>query len=132
MRDVMAGKTADDVKTGFRGRAIVEGRAGTAARTVDLLGGIFSYAVLEGLRTDNPVQGVKRPADRRRDGRLSPEGYKALGEALAEAEAEGENWAAIAAVRLLALLRLPGVGRSRPLCCRRSPVNISTSSTVQS
>ena len=103
MRDVIAGKTAADVKTGFRGRAIVEGGAGTAARTVGLLGGIFSYAVSEGSRTDNPVRGVKRPADRRRDGRLSPEGYKALGEALAEAEAEGENWAAIAAVRLLAL-----------------------------
>jgi integrase len=103
MRDVMAGKTAADVKTGFRGRAIVEGGAGTAARTVGLLGGIFSYAVSEGLRTDNPVRGVKRPADHRRDRRLSPDDYKVLGEVLAEAEAEGENPAAVAAVRLLAL-----------------------------
>jgi hypothetical protein len=31
MRDVITGKTAADVKTGFRGRAIVEGGAGTAA-----------------------------------------------------------------------------------------------------
>ena len=103
MRDVIAGKTATDVKTGFRGRAIVEGGAGTAARTIGLLGGIFSYAVSEGLRTDNPVRGVKRPADQRRDRRLSPEDYRALGEALAEAETEGENPAAVAAVRLLAL-----------------------------
>jgi integrase len=103
MRDVIAGKTAADVKTGFRGRAIVEGGAGTAARTVGLLGGIFSYAVSEGLRADNPVRGVKRPADRRRDRRLSPEDYRALAEALADAEAEGENLAAIIAVRLLAL-----------------------------
>jgi integrase len=107
MRDVIAGKTAVDVKTGFRGRAIVEGGAGTAARTVGLLGGIFSYAVSDGLRTDNPVRGVKRPADQRRDRRLSSEGYRALGEALTEAEAEGENPAAIAAVRLLALTGAP-------------------------
>jgi integrase len=103
MRDVMAGKTAIDVKTGFRGRAIVEGGAGTAARTVGLLGGIFTYAVSEGLRPDNPVRGVRRPADGKRDRRLTPSEYKALGEALAEAEAEMEQPAAIAAVRLLAL-----------------------------
>jgi integrase len=103
MRDVIAGKTAADVKTGLRGRAIVEGGAGTAARTVGLLGGIFSYAVSEGIRSDNPVRGVKRPADNRRDRRLSPEDYQALGTALAEAEANGENPVAIAAVRLLAL-----------------------------
>jgi Arm DNA-binding domain len=49
MRDVAAGKTASDVKTGFRGRAIVEGGSGTAARTVGLLGGILSFAVSEGI-----------------------------------------------------------------------------------
>lgn len=103
MRDVATGKTADDVKTGFRGRAIVEGGAGTAARTVGLLGGIFSYAVSEGLRPDNPVRGVRRPADRRRERRLLPDDYRALGEALAEAQATGENLVAVAAVCLLAL-----------------------------
>src|SRR5262249_18856178 len=34
MRGVAAGKTADDVKTGLRGRAIVRGGRGTATRTV--------------------------------------------------------------------------------------------------
>jgi integrase len=103
MRDVIAGKTATDVRTGKRGRAIVEGGPGTATRTVGLLGGIFSYAVSEGLRPDNPVRGIKRPADRRRERRLSLEEYRALGEALEEAARAGENPAAVAALWLLAL-----------------------------
>ena len=49
------------------------------------------------------MRGVKRPADNKRNRRLSPEDYRALGMALAEAEAEGENLAAVGAVRLLAL-----------------------------
>ena len=42
MKDVAKGRTKADVKTKKRGRAIVEGGKGTAARTVGLLGGIFS------------------------------------------------------------------------------------------
>jgi integrase len=103
MRDVTAGKTADDVKTGFRGRAIVKGGAGTASRTVGLLGGILSFAVSEGLIPINPVRGVKRPADNRREIRLTTEQYQALGDALEEADANGENSATILAIRLLAL-----------------------------
>jgi integrase len=103
MRDVTEGKTAADVKTGFRGRAIVHGGAGTASRTVGLLGGILSFAVSEGIIAANPVRGVKRPADNRREIRLKAEQYRALGEALAAAESEGENPCAILAIRLLAL-----------------------------
>jgi integrase len=103
MRDVTAGKTANDIKTGFRGRAIVEGGAGTASRTVGLLGGILSFAVGEGIIAVNPVRGVKRPADNRREIRLTAAQYRALGDALTEAETKGENPAAILAIRLLAL-----------------------------
>jgi integrase len=103
MRDVTAGKTAVDVKTGFRGRAIVEGGAGTASRTVGLLGGILSFAVSEGIIVVNPVHGVKRPADDRREIRLTADQYRALGDVLAAAEAEGENLSAILGIRLLAL-----------------------------
>jgi integrase len=103
MRDVTAGKTAADIKTGFRGRAIVEGGAGTASRTVGLLGGILSFAITEGLVQINPVRGVKRPADNRREIRLTADQYSALGNALAQAEAEGENPSATMGIRLLAL-----------------------------
>ena len=103
MRDVSAGKTAADVKTGFRGRAIVTGGKGAAARTVGLLGSILSFAVSEGVIAANPVRGVKRPADERRKVLVSPDQYRALGAALASAEAVREPWQMVAAVRLLAL-----------------------------
>ncbi len=103
MRDVTTGKTAADVKTKARGRAIVDGGKGTAARTVGLLGGIMSFAVSEGIITINPCRGVKRPADEKREVRLSPEQYRALGNATRTAEADGEAWQSVAAFRLIAL-----------------------------
>jgi len=103
MRSVAAGKTAANVKTGFRGRAIIKGGRGTATRTVGLLGGIFSFAVSEGIISVNPARGIKRPADQRREVRLSLGQYRLLGRALAVAQTNGENPAAILAIKLLAL-----------------------------
>jgi integrase len=103
IRDVTAGKTAVNVKTERkRGRAIVEGGAGTASRTAGLLGGILSFAVSEGVLQVNPARGVKRPADRKRERRLNPAEYRALGNAL-EAAAEVELPQAVAGVWLIAL-----------------------------
>jgi integrase len=103
MRNVVAGKTAADVKTGLRGRAIVKGGRGTATRTIGLLGGILSFAVSEGIIAVNPARGVKRPADQRRDVRLSLEEYGRIGSALEEALTNGENPTAVLAIKLLAL-----------------------------
>ena len=103
MHDVAEGKTAGRTKTGKkRGLANVRGGKGTASRTVGLLGAIFSYAVRHRMRPDNPVHGVTRFADGRRERRLSDAEYKMLGTAL---KAAGEQlWpAAVAAVRFLAL-----------------------------
>lgn len=102
MRDVAAGKTAVDEKTKRRGRAIVEGGKGTATRTVGLLGGIMSFAVSRQLRTDNPVRGVKRYADKKGQTFLSADELRRVGEALLKAEADGANPSAIAIIRLLA------------------------------
>jgi integrase len=102
-RDVIAGKSATDVKTKLRGRAIVTGGKGTAARTMGLLGGIFSYAVSEGYRADNPVNGIVRPKDATREWRLDDAGYRQLGKCLATAEANGEHWQRILASRAATL-----------------------------
>jgi len=104
MHAVAEGKTAGQIKTGRYGLARVNGGKGTATRTVGLLGAMFTYAVRQGVRTDNPVRGVVRYADGRRERRLSDDEYAVLGDALREAEAAGKIWpAAIAMARFLAL-----------------------------
>jgi integrase len=103
MQSVASGKTANDIKTGFRGRAIITGGRGTATRTVGLLGGILSFAVAQGVISVNPARCIKRPADQRREVRLSVQQYAQLGQALDQAMARGESSKAIAAIKLLAL-----------------------------
>jgi len=102
-RDVISGKSAADVKTKARGRAIVKGGKGTAARTMGLLGGIFSYAVAEGYRPDNPIKGIVRPKDGNREWRLDDAGYRRLGKCLAVAEANGQHWQRVLASKAAAL-----------------------------
>jgi integrase len=120
MHDIRLGKTAADVKTGYRGRAIVTGGASAAARTVRLLGSIFSYAIKQGIRTDNPVSGIALPADGKRDRVLTPDEYGRLGMALNAAEAAGRNLIAINAYRMLAVT---GCRRGEIFGLRRSEVD---------
>jgi integrase len=103
VQDVIAGKTAGEVQTPKRKRAIVRGGAGAAARTKGLLGGILSYAVHEGYRSDNPATGVVRPKDNTREWRLDDAGYRELGRCLKRAQSEGGNWQPVMAVRTAAL-----------------------------
>jgi integrase len=104
MHDVAEGKTAGNAKGAKkRGLARVRGGKTTATRTVGLLGGIFSYAVQHRMRQDNPVRGVVRFEDGKRERRLTDGEYKLLGDALLKAN-EGNIWpAAAAASRFLAL-----------------------------
>jgi integrase len=101
LRDVALGKTGCDVRTKPRGRAIVTGGKGSATRTVGLLGSIFSFAVVRGLRPSNPVRGVRRFRDKKNVRYLSPTQLATLGLAI-QREALTSNPAAIAIVRMLA------------------------------
>jgi integrase len=104
MNAVADGKTAARAKTNKkRGLAVVRGGMGTASRAVGFLGGLFSYAVRHRMRPDNPVRGVIRPADGKRDRRLSDAEYGFLGKTLAQAQESGIWPPAIEALRFLAL-----------------------------
>lgn len=119
MHQVAEGTTKSRKATGNKGgMSIVRGGKGASSRTVGLLGAIFTYAVRKRMRTDNPVQGVVRHADGRRERRLSDAEYAALGAGLAAAtlprsrktprkagaaEPAGLWPAALAAARFLAL-----------------------------
>jgi integrase len=103
MHDVTEGKTAIRAKTKARGLARVRGGKGAASRTVSLLGAIFTYAARHRMRADNPVHGVIRPADGRRERRLSDAEYELLGNALRKANSESIWPAAIAVARFLAI-----------------------------
>lgn len=104
IRDVASGKTAKTEKTKkLRGKSVVKGGSGTATRTTGLLGGILSYAVSDGIIESNPVDGVRRPADRRRTRRLTPEEYRKLGQALNEALADDEAPQVVDGAWLIAL-----------------------------
>lgn len=60
-RDIETGKTAADVRTGPRGRAIVAGGKGIAARTLSVTQAMFAWAIKRGdIKGENPVQGVAR------------------------------------------------------------------------
>ena len=101
LQDIAQGKTATDVRTGKRGRAIVRGGEGAATRTVGLLGGILAYAVDCGMIDISPVIGVKRFTDKKGNRYLSQQELVALGEALRQAESENENPSALAILKLL-------------------------------
>ena len=100
----------------------VRGGRGAARRTIGLLGAVMTYAIKQGLRTDNLVHGVLRPADKRRERRLRDEEYTALGEALHVAE-DADDWApALAAIRFLVIT---GWRRGEALTLRWSEVDVT-------
>jgi integrase len=87
MKDIMLGKTRMSAKTKkLRGKSIVKGGAGTAARTVSLFGGMLTYAGEHGLIDSNPAHGIRKPKYAVRQRRLSEDEYRTLGDMLRTAE----------------------------------------------
>jgi integrase len=110
LNDIMAGKTRVSVKTKkLRGKAIVRGGAGTATRTVGLLGGILTYAVEAGIIDSNPAHAVRKPKDNVRKRRLSEAEYRILGRMLRDA-AKQEKYPTI--VDIIGQIALTGCWRS--------------------
>ena len=103
MRDVRDGKTAKDVKTGFRARVIVRGGSGAATRAARDLSAVYTFAMRQEWVTSNPCTLVKKPADRRRTRFLTLGEVQRLGEALEGLLGDGANPKSIAIMRLWAL-----------------------------
>lgn len=102
--DVASGKTSTVQKTrNKRGKSIVKGGLGTAARTVGLLGGILTYAVEQGIIEKNPVHGIRKPADRVRDRRLTEDEYRLFGKILKKKSTEERFRMTTEIIRFLAL-----------------------------
>uniref|UniRef100_UPI00260421A8 tyrosine-type recombinase/integrase n=1 Tax=Bradyrhizobium sp. TaxID=376 RepID=UPI00260421A8 len=102
MHDVAEGRTRKRVQL-EKPRAVsnVRGGRGAATRTVGLLGAIFNFAIRTGVCDQNPVVGVLRFADGKRDRRLSNSEYNQLGSAL---ERTDGIWPyAVSATRFLAM-----------------------------
>jgi integrase len=106
MADAIAvGKTAGTFKTRPRGKAVVEGGASTAARTVELLGGIWTWAEKRGFVSGpSPTRGVETQRGSPKDRTLDARELARLGTAMRGQEPL--HPAAVAALRLIALTGL--------------------------
>jgi len=99
------GKTAANIKTGSRGRAIVTGGEGAARMAIRVLRAILSWAMREGLAESNPATGVQLGADGVRSTIIEDaEGYTALFRALDRLQHQRTIRAPVAdCIRVLAL-----------------------------
>ena len=120
LKDIMAGKTRASVKTSkLRGRAIVRGGAGTATRTVGLLGGILTYAVEAGIIERNPAHGLRKPKDHVRDRRLTEEEYRILGKMLREAAEDEKFVMTVDIIRQIEVIKLMWAEADTDTSCLR-------------
>lgn len=82
--DVLSGKTAQDVRTKARGRAIVRGGPGAAGQMIRSTAAMFSWAAQQEIIPTNPAIGVQKVKPRRRERFLTLGEARHLIETLAE------------------------------------------------
>lgn len=112
--DIAAGKTAK----GRNGRgSATTGGTGAASRCAGMLRTILEHGKRRKVIAANPATGMKLMADGKRNRFLTIEEIQRLGQAMREAEAEGENQTGLAAVRALLLT---GCRRNEILALPRS------------
>ena len=100
---IATGKTAVNVKTRPRGRAIVTGGKAAANRTLALLSSILTFAVNEGHRSENPAKGIKQYKLQKNERFLTVAELERLGTALSDMEANSGSPYVVAAIRFLIL-----------------------------
>ncbi len=121
LSDIMQGKTAGVFNSRKpRGKAVVTGGPGTAAKALSLLSAIFNWAIKTGCVVNNPCDGIEKPADNKKERYLTAEEYRKFGQALIVAEKQGVNPVALAALRVLALT---GCRRNEILKLQRSELD---------
>lgn len=104
-RSIADGKTAIDIKTKARGRAIVTGGEGAARGAIKLLRAVYTWAIEENLASANPAASVQIGTDGQSDTILDDaKAYERLFKALEAMEGEQAIRPAVAdAIRVIAL-----------------------------
>jgi integrase len=122
-RDIAAGKTAADIKTKLRGRAIVTGGDGIARRSLAALSSCLSWAVDQEIISANPVSRVKKLPQNKTERFLTETEAARLLDTLAAMEGE----VAIQAVHgdVVRVLLLTGARRSEIAGLRWDEVDLS-------
>ncbi|MFE0233317.1 tyrosine-type recombinase/integrase [Brucella anthropi] len=108
IHDITVGKTKAITKTKKRGRAVVTGGASTAARTADMLSGIMTWAVDEGLIQINPVHRVRRFRAQPRQRFLNEKELAQLGAVLRHGKDDTDKAFHPFAIKIVTLLALTG------------------------
>lgn len=98
--NVAAGKTAAPRREKGRSGKTTGGR-GVASRSVGMLGTILEVARRRKIITENPARSVRKFEGGKKKRFLLEEEIKALGEAMRQAESQGENKTGIAALKAL-------------------------------